>query len=83
MFKTPSNKVLPRQGDPRKFAQHGVILEGYIAVSDLSRVTEATESSGGEVQVRLEFKISEEKKKVVVGTARADLSLFVSVVWSQ
>jgi uncharacterized protein len=75
MFKTPSNKVLPRQGDPRKFAQHGVVLEGYIAVSDLSRVTEATESSGGGIQVRLEFKISEEKKKVVVGTAHAELSL--------
>lgn len=75
MFKTPSNKVLPRHGDPRKFAQHGVVLEGYIVVSDLSRVREATENSGGEIQVWLEFKISEEKKKVVVGTARADLSL--------
>ncbi|UUA73851.1 YceD family protein [Cellvibrio sp. QJXJ] len=75
MIKTPPNKVLPRQGDPRKFAQHGVVLEGCIAVSDLPRVTEATESIGGEIQVKLEFKISEEKKKVVVGTAHADLSL--------
>lgn len=75
MFKTPSNKVLPRHADPRKFAQHGVVLEGSIAVSDLSRVVAATEGSGGEVQVSLEFKVSEEKKKVVVGFARADLSL--------
>jgi uncharacterized protein len=75
MFKTPSNKALPRQGDPRKFAQHGAILEGCVAVSELSRVAEATENAGGEVQVKLEFKISEEKKKVVVGTAKADLSL--------
>jgi uncharacterized protein len=41
----------------------------------LPRVKEAVESSGGEVQVKLEFKISEEKKKVVIGTANADLSL--------
>lgn len=75
MFKTPSNKVLPRQGDPRKFAQHGVVLEGCIPVSDLARVVEATEGSGGEIQVKLDFKISEEKKKVVVGTAHAELSL--------
>ncbi|MCE3253108.1 MAG: nucleic acid-binding protein [Cellvibrio sp.] len=75
MFKTPSNKVLPRQGDPRKFAQHGVCLEGVIPVAELPRVVEATESSDGEIQVKLEFTISEERKKVVIGNASADLTL--------
>lgn len=75
MFKTPSNKVLPRQGDPRKFAQHGVSLEGVIPVSELPRLLEATEDSGREVQVKLEFTISEERKKVVIGIASADLAL--------
>ncbi len=75
MFKTPSNKVLPRQGDPRKFAQHGVSLEGVIPVSELPRVLDATEDSGSEVQVKLEFTISEERKKVVIGSANADLAL--------
>ena len=75
MFKTPSNKVLPRQGDPRKFAQHGVSLEGVIPVSELPRLLEATEDSGREIQVKLEFTISEERKKVVIGTASADLAL--------
>src|SRR6187551_713631 len=75
MFKTPSNKVLPRQGDPRKFAQHGVSLEGVIPVSELPRILEATENSDGEIQVKLEFTISEERKKVVVGNASADLAL--------
>lgn len=75
MFKTPSNKVLPRQGDPRKFAQHGVSLEGVIPVSELPRLLEATEDSGREIQVKLEFIISEERKKVVIGTASADLAL--------
>lgn len=75
MFKTPSNKVLPRQGDPRKFAQHGVSLEGVIPVSELPRIIEATENSDGEVQVKLGFTISEERKKVVIGNASADLAL--------
>lgn len=75
MFKTPSNKVLPRQGDPRKFAQHGVSLEGVIPVTELPRILDATEDSGSEVQVKLEFTISEERKKVVIGTANADLAL--------
>lgn len=75
MFKTPSNKILPRQGDPRKFAQHGASLEGVIPVSELPRVIEATENSGGEIQVKLEFTISEERKKVVIGNASANLAL--------
>jgi uncharacterized protein len=75
MFKTPSHKVLPRQGDPRKFAQHGVNLEGYIPVSELPRVLDATVSPDGEIQVNLEFKISEERKKVVIGVASAKLTL--------
>ena len=75
MFKPPSHKTLPRQGDPRKFAQHGVTLEGFIPVSDLGRIVEATESSEGEVGVSLEFALNEERKKVVTGTASAELSL--------
>ncbi len=75
MFKTPSNKVLPRQGDPRKFAQHGVSLEGVIPASELPRIIEATENSDGEIQVKLEFTLSEERKKVVIGHASADLAL--------
>jgi uncharacterized protein len=75
MFKTPSHKALPRQGDPRKFAQHGVTLEGFIPVSELNRILDATESSEGEVSVNLVFALSEERKKVVTGTASAELSL--------
>lgn len=75
MFKTPFHKPLPRQGDPRKFAQQGVTLEGFIPVVELPRVLDATESSAGNVQVRLEFKISEEGKRAVIGQAAAELSL--------
>lgn len=75
MFKAPFHKLLPRQGDPRKFAQQGVVLEGFIPIADLPRIVEATESSSGDVQVNLEFGISEEGKRAVTGRAVADLSL--------
>ncbi|HEX7764359.1 MAG TPA: YceD family protein [Cellvibrio sp.] len=75
MFKTTSHKALPRQADPRKFAQQGVSLEGIIPTSELPRIVEATESSEGEVQVKLEFKLSEEGRRVVVGHAHADMVL--------
>jgi uncharacterized protein len=75
MFKTTSHKALPRQADPRKFAQQGVSLEGFILTSDLPRIVDAAERDEGEIQVKLEFKISEEGKRVVVGHAHADMVL--------
>lgn len=75
MFKTTSHKALPRQADPRKFAQQGVSLEGFIPVSELPRILEATEGSEGDVQVTLAFNISEEGKRVVTGQAHADMVL--------
>lgn len=75
MFKPPFHKPLPRQGDPRKFAQQGVTLEGFIPVADLPRIIDATENSLGNVQVMLEFKVSEEGKRAVTGQAAAELSL--------
>lgn len=75
MFKTPFHKTLPRLVDPRKFAQQGVILEGFLPLVQLLRIVDATESSAGDVQAKLEFKISEEGKKAVTGYAAAELSM--------
>ncbi len=75
MFKTTSHKALPRQADPRKFAQQGVTLEGFVPTSELPRILDATESKEGEIQVKLEFKISEEGKRVVTGHAHAEIIL--------
>ena len=75
MFKTHFHKPLPKQVDPRKFAQQGVILEGFLPLSQLPRVLEATESSNGNAEVQLEFKISEDGKKAVTGHATAELSM--------
>lgn len=75
MFSAPSHKTLPRQGDPRKFAQQGISLEGIIPIAALPRLAESLEGTEGQVFVRLNFGISEEGKKVVSGKARADLML--------
>src|SRR5690606_34459791 len=75
MFQAPSDKPLPRQGDPRKFAQQGISMGGFVPVSALPRLVGALESSEGVVQVELNFGISEDRKKVVTGTATSDLTL--------
>ena len=75
MFKTPSLKPLPKQGDPRKFAQQGISLQGFIPVSALTRLVDVVQEATGNVQVDLAFGISVEKKKVVTGHAIADLTL--------
>lgn len=75
MFDAPSEKALPRQGDPRKFAQQGVELRGYVPVSELERLAEALATPEGRVYAELAFKISEEGKLVVQGAARAELDL--------
>lgn len=75
MFSAPSHKTLPRQGDPRKFAQQGISLEGVIPIIALPRLAESLEETEGQVLVKLDFGISEEGKKVVSGKANADLTL--------
>lgn len=75
MFSAPSHKPLPRQGDPRKFAQQGISLDGVIPIVALPRLAESLEGTEGQVFVKLDFGISEEGKKVVSGKAHADLVL--------
>jgi len=75
MFKTPSLKPLPKQGDPRKFAQQGISLDGFVPVNALPRLVDAVQEATGNIQVDLAFGISVEKKKVVTGHATAELVL--------
>ena len=75
MFKTPSLKPLPKQGDPRKFAQQGISLDGFVLVAELPRLAESLQETTGEIQVDLAFGISVEKKKIVTGHASAELTL--------
>lgn len=75
MFKTPLLKPLPKQGDPRKFAQQGISLDGSVPVAALPRLVSALQEDSGEIQVSLVFGFNEEKKKVVTGRAAAELVL--------
>jgi uncharacterized protein len=75
MFKTTSLKPLPKQGDPRKFAQQGISLDGFVPVVELPRLAESLQETTGEIQVDLAFGISVEKKKIVTGHASAELTL--------
>ncbi|RYZ82847.1 MAG: nucleic acid-binding protein [Proteobacteria bacterium] len=75
MFKTPFLKPLPKQGDPRKFAQQGISLQGFIPVATLPRLVDVVQEATGDVQVDLAFGLNEEKKKVVTGHASADITL--------
>lgn len=73
MSKAPSENVLPRQVDPRKFAQQRIELQGFIAISALPRLAEALASSEGEVAVDLAFGINDEGARVLTGTAKAEV----------
>ena len=75
MFKTTSQHLLPRQGDPRKFAQQGISLQGLVPVASLARMADVIEDTAGEIQVDVMFGLSEDKKKIVTGYARANVSL--------
>ncbi len=75
MFKPPFQKPLPKQGDPRKFAQQGVTLEGFIPLTELPRLAEVSSGVAGNVQVQLVFSLNEEHKRVVAGHACAELNL--------
>ncbi len=75
MSTDPYEKILPRQVDPRKFAQKGIALSGKIEVSDLPRVAEAVIESDSEVTVDLEFGIDSEGRKTLSGSAQAKLQV--------
>lgn len=75
MLKTPFHKQFPRQGDPRKFAQQGVTLEGFLPVAELSRLAGIVENTAGNLDVELAFGINEEGKRVVTGSVQGDVSL--------
>lgn len=73
MFSAPYDKPLPRQGDPRKFAQQAVRISGYLPVDQLSRIRDLLLEEGAQARVDLSFGISEAGKLVVEGSAAADL----------
>lgn len=64
-------KRLPRWVDPRKFAQQGVELEGYIPPAELPRLNQAVSGVEGSVYAKLRFAIDESRFRTVTGPLRA------------
>lgn len=74
MFSAPYDKPLPRQGDPRKFAQQGAQISGYLPVDELDRIRDLLYNGDAQAaRVDLTFGISQERKLVVEGRAEADM----------
>lgn len=80
MPSTSLNTRLPRHIDPRKFAQQGLDLQGFVAVSDFPRLAGLTldssnADSGSDVKVELDFGVDEEKHRVISGQALCALKV--------
>ena len=75
MSDAPSQPYLPRQVDPRKFAQKGINLSGRIPLSQLPRLSEAVQSGAEEVEVQVEFGVDQQRAKTLKGHAKASVSV--------
>lgn len=73
MSDTPFMKPLPRQIDPRKFAQQGIEIAGSVDLSELTRVNELLFSQKGRVEAELIFGIGEQRILNVVGNIKANV----------
>lgn len=73
MIHTPLASPLPRQIDPRKFAQQGIHVDGSIALKELSRLSELLFSQEGSVNAKLEFGIGEQRILNVKGSIEANV----------
>jgi uncharacterized protein len=62
---------LPRQIDPRKFAQQGIEIAGSVELSALTRAKELLFSDKGNVEVELSFDIGEQRILYVAGKIKA------------
>jgi len=75
MSDAPLQTILPRQVDPRKFAQKGISLSGRVPLAQMPRLSEAVQSGDEEVDVHLEFGIDQQRAKTLKGHAKASVSV--------
>ncbi|HEY7883435.1 MAG TPA: YceD family protein [Cellvibrionaceae bacterium] len=75
MSQPPSNKALPRYADARKFAQQQLGLAGQIDVALMSRLHDLLANDNASAEVVLSFGRDGEGRKVVTGTADANIML--------
>lgn len=70
MSTTSEKMKFPRLLDPRKFAQKGVQLEGFIAVGDMPRLAGLLLNEEPELQAVLEFDMDDQRMRTIVGSAK-------------
>ena len=75
MSQAPINQSLPRRGDPRKYAQQGVELVGFLALESLPRLQGAVTGDSASFDVLLSFRIDEDGKKVLEGTVNGEVNM--------
>ena len=66
---------LPAQIDPRKLALQGIVLEGDIAVADLSRLSSSVVAVSGPLKASIQFEVDESRKPVAKGSAVVDVDV--------
>lgn len=69
------NQPLPRQGDPRKYAQQGVEISGFVDLKQLPRLAAVVTGDSTKFAVVLSFKIDAEHKRVVQGRIEGEVGL--------
>lgn len=66
---------MPRRGDPRKYAQQGVELSGFLALESLPRLQQAVVDGEGSIHARLTFGVNDEGKRVLDGHIKGSVRL--------
>lgn len=75
MLSSTQETTLPRQIDPRKFAQKGIAVTGSIAQRELPRLAEFLVDQNGVVDVDLQFYVDEQGARVLDGRLSAEVKL--------
>ena len=75
MSDTPLDNVLPRQIDPRKFAQQGIAISGKFELKQLERICPLLAADEGEVQADLIFGIDDQGIRHLSGDVSADVMM--------
>lgn len=66
--------MIPRNIEPRKFAQQGLSLSGSLPSGELSRLVAVVEDLG-DISVELSFSVSESKHRIVTGRVKTKASM--------
>ncbi|MGH1487413.1 MAG: YceD family protein [Cellvibrionaceae bacterium] len=75
MSSTPLDTVLPRQIDPRKFAQQGIAISGKFELKQLDRICPLLATDKGEVQADLTFGIDDQRIRHLTGDVHAEVNM--------